>query len=83
MTQNSAFRMDGGMAISGAVTLQQGSNGFFNNGAGGLNVVSGGVTCPWTTNAAAHVSAPQKVLLSPSGPQAATIGTVSPDCLTF
>ena len=83
VTQNSAFRMDGGMSISGALTLQQGSNGFFNTNAGGLNVVASGVSCPFTTNAASHVSAPQKVLRSPSGPQAVTVGTVSPDCLAF
>ena len=83
VTQNSAFRMDGGMSISGAVTLQQGSNGFFDTDAGGLNVVTGGVECPCTANAASHISAPQKVLRSPSGPQAVTIGAVSPDCLTF
>jgi len=83
VTQNSAFRMDGGMSISGAVTVQQGSNGFFNNAAGGLNVVTGGVMCPWTTSPSSHVSAPQKVVLSPSGPQAVTIGNVSPDCVAF
>jgi hypothetical protein len=81
--QNSAFRMDGGITITGLVSLQQGSNGFFNNNAGGLNVVGNGVRCPWTTNAGSHVSAPQKVLFSPTGAQAVTVGDVSPDCLGF
>ncbi len=83
VSQNSAFRMDGGISISGAVTLEQGSNGFFNNSAGGLNIVAGGITCPWSTSPSAHVSAPAKVLLSAAGPQAVTIGAVSPDCLGF
>jgi hypothetical protein len=80
VTQNSAFRMDGGMSISGAVTLQQGSNGFFDDDRGGVNVVTGGVSC---ATAGSHISAPQEVLLSPTGPQAVKTGAVSPDCLTF
>jgi hypothetical protein len=82
--QNSTFRMDGGMNIAGGVNLLQGSNGFFNNANGGLNVVSGGVSCPFTNNSASHVAAPQKVILSAGGnTSAVTIGYASPDCLGF
>ena len=50
VAQNSSFRMDGGMSISGIVTLSQGSNGFFNISAGGTNTVTGTVKCNGSTS---------------------------------
>jgi hypothetical protein len=84
--QNSSFRMDGGMTISGVVQILQGSNAFFNKsaGAGSKNIVAGGVTCPGV-NAASHVAAPANVVTSSSAgaPSAVTIGTTPPACLSF
>jgi len=81
--QNSSIRMDGGITVTGTAKLTQASNGFFNVSNGGLNVVTLGVTCPFTTNAASHVAGNSLVLLTSSGPSAVMIGNVSPDCLGF
>jgi hypothetical protein len=50
--QNSSFRLDGGISISGGVSLIQGSNGFFNKSATGTNAVT--VTCAGTNSS--HVA---------------------------
>jgi hypothetical protein len=44
--QNSSFRLDGGITITGGVTILQGSNGFFNKSVGGTN--SATITCAGT-----------------------------------
>jgi hypothetical protein len=54
--QNSSFRMDGGMSISGGVAIIQGSNGFFNKSAGGTNSVA--VTCAGSSS---HIAGPGNV----------------------
>jgi hypothetical protein len=46
--QNSSFRLDGGISISGGVTILQGSNGFFNKSATGTNAAT--VTCAGTNS---------------------------------
>ncbi len=83
--QNSSFRLSGGVAITGAVTLQQGSNGFLNVGNGGAvsnQTVSGGITCPFTTVPASHVAAPTKV--TPAVTMATSFSSAtSPQCLPF
>jgi hypothetical protein len=82
--QNSSVRMDGGITVNGSVTLAQASNGFFNLGNTGSNVVTGGVLCPFSTNQAAHVTGSAKtVQLSPGGAIAVTFGTAANDCLSF
>jgi hypothetical protein len=83
--QNSSFRMDGGMTISGLVQLAQASNGFFNVANGGKNVVAGGVTCTGTAaGAASHIAGPANVVTSSGGSTSAvTIGTTPPACLGF
>jgi hypothetical protein len=81
--QNSSLRMNGGATVTGAVSLSQGSNGFFNTADGGQNVVTGGVSCPFTSTPASHVAGNTKVLLTPGGSSAVTIGMTSPDCLGF
>jgi hypothetical protein len=55
--QNSSFRLDGGISITGGVSLIQGSNGFFNKSLGGTNSVA--VTCTGTDSA--HVAGPANV----------------------
>jgi len=83
VAQNSAMRMDGGITVTGAVKLTQASNGFFNVSNSGENIVTLGVTCPFTTNASAHVAGNANVLLMSGGASAVTIGNTSPDCLGF
>ncbi|HUK58418.1 MAG TPA: hypothetical protein VLV50_04245 [Stellaceae bacterium] len=83
--QNSSFRLSGGVAITGAVTLQQGSNGFLNLANGGSaaqQTVSGGISCPFTAVPGSHVSAPTKVTPNPT--MATSFGSaISPQCLQF
>jgi len=81
VSQNSSFRLSGGVSISGSVTLGQGSNGFFNLSRGGSNSVAGGVTCPWTSAASSHVTAGA---LSPAAPIAADLQSATrTQCLPF
>jgi hypothetical protein len=85
VAQNSSFRLSGGVSISGGVTLQQGSNGFLNTNNGGSATnqsVSLGITCPFTTVPASHVSSPTKV--SPPVSMASSFASAtSPQCLPF
>jgi hypothetical protein len=55
--QNSSFRLDGGISISGGVDVIQGSNGFFNKSNGGTNSVT--ITCAGTDSS--HVAGPANV----------------------
>ena len=71
--QNSSFRMDGGMTITGTVTLGQSSNGFFNKVLGTNSVTK--VTCAGTNTS--HVGGPASV--SP----AVTIVTTGSGCYAF
>jgi hypothetical protein len=82
--QNSSIRMDGGITVNGSVTLAQASNGFFNLGNTGSNVVTGGVLCPFSTNQAAHVTgSATTVQLTQGGAIAVTFGTAANNCLRF
>jgi hypothetical protein len=54
--QNSSLRLQGGVEITGAIFLLQGSNGFFNKSNGGTNDVSDGVSCPWVNIPSAHIA---------------------------
>ena len=81
VAQNSSFRLSGGVAISGSVTLGQGSNGFFNSKAGGTNTVTGGLTCPWNAVPSAHVTGGS---LNPAPPVAADFQSATRNqCLPF
>jgi hypothetical protein len=87
VSQNSSFRLEGGVSITGALLLSQGSNAFFNGSNGFLstgvaNVISGNVTCPFTAMPASHVSGPKSV--SPSVSLSTNFfSTSSPTCLSF
>jgi hypothetical protein len=48
VVQNSSVRLDGGLTVTGTVTLSQGSNGFFNRSSGGANNAVTTVTCGGT-----------------------------------
>jgi hypothetical protein len=83
VAQSSTVRMDGGITVTGTVTITQASNGYFNTSIGGQNIVTGGVSCPFTATPGARIAGPSKVLLSPGGASAVTIGNTSPDCQQF
>ncbi len=81
VAQNSSFRLQGGVSITGAVALAQASNGFFNTTAGGTNTVSVGVSCPFNAIPNAHVV---PGTLSPPPPMAVSFSSASnPQCLPF
>jgi hypothetical protein len=101
--QNSSIRVSGGVTMAGAapsacalnggtlsstIVIQQESNGFFNLGAGGSDVISGGgsVSCVFTSFPNAHVNG--KGNIAPAGAQPVMIGNLtqalnatSPGCL--
>lgn len=80
--QNSVFHLSGGATVTGAVTLVQGSNGFAAMNNGGVNDVTSGISCPFTSVAAAHFAAPANV--SPSVAAASGFNSAtSPQCLPF
>lgn len=79
--QNSSFRLSGGTAISGTLTLAQGSNGFFNVSKGGTNAVAGGVSCPWITVPSAHINAANLSPLPIIAPS--FLGAAKDQCLPF
>ena len=84
VAQNSSFRLNGGVSISGTggVRLSQGSNGFFNISSGGTNSVSGGITCPFTAIAGAHVVG--QTAVTPNVALATSfLGATTPKCLPF
>ena len=86
IAQNSSFRLEGGVLVTGQVTLSQGSNGFFNTSAGGTNVVTSGVVCPFTAIASAHVVAGNTNALSPTPNFATSFLSANPatkQCLPF
>ena len=56
VAQNSSFRLDGGVTISGQLKISQSSNGFFNLSQGGGNAVTA-ILCPFTSIPASHVAA--------------------------
>jgi hypothetical protein len=55
VAQNSSVRLNGGVTITGTLSIGQGSNGFFNRSKGSNAVTS--VLCPFTTVPAAHIVA--------------------------
>jgi hypothetical protein len=66
VAQNSSFRLQGGVNITGSLFLVQASNAFFNFSKGGTNTVSGQVLCLFVTVPAAHVALPDHVSPSPT-----------------
>jgi hypothetical protein len=56
VAQNSSVRFQGGVTVTGTLSISQGSNGFFNKTKGGSNAVTS-VVCPFTTVPAAHIVA--------------------------
>jgi hypothetical protein len=87
VSQNSSFRLEGGVVITGQVQLAQGSNGFFNRSQNPLvNTVSAGVLCAFTSIPASHVTISGPSLSPAISPPLATnmaSATVSPQCLAF
>jgi hypothetical protein len=88
VSQNSSFRMRGGMTINGSVTLAQGSNGFFNlsnNPGVANNVITGGVLCPFTTrqSSAVSVSGNAAVTMAGGSTSAVTFGSAPNNCSGF
>jgi hypothetical protein len=85
LLDNSAFRMEGGMTVNGAVSLQEGSSGKFKLTATGQNVITGGVLCPFTTTQASHVSVDMSAALLTLGgsTSAVTFGSAANDCLGY
>jgi hypothetical protein len=87
VSQNSSFRMEGGVAITGALDLAQGSNGFANltNNPSG-NKTPNSVTslsCAFSSIPAAHVTASSKTL-SPAPVLSTNFQTtVAGQCLSF
>jgi hypothetical protein len=89
VSQNSSFRMEGGVAITGTLSLAQGSNGFANlvNNPSG-NKTPNSVTslaCPFTSIPAAHVTASSKTL-SPAPSLSTNFQTTNQatsQCLSF
>jgi hypothetical protein len=80
--QNSSFRLQGGATVTGAITLTQSSNAFFNKSNGGTNTVSGGMLCPFGTVPAAYIAGPANV--SPAPVLASSIQSAEPNqCLPF
>jgi len=79
VAQNSSFRMDGGMTITGQVQIGHGSNGFFNKTAGGSNVVTAGVECLGSTS---HIVGPAAVTQTGGG-SAVTLVTTGAGCYGF
>jgi hypothetical protein len=83
--QNSSFRLSGGVAIGGSVTIKQNSNGFLNLNNGGTatqQTVSDGISCPFNNVPAAHISSPTDVM--PAVSMATSFGSaVTPQCLQF
>ncbi len=82
VAQNSSFRLEGGVAITGNVLLGQGSNGFFNKVNGGNDSVSGGVSCFFTTVPASHVVG-NAVVTPPFNTATSMSGATANQCLPF
>lgn len=83
-SQNSSFRLQGGVTITGKVALSQGSNGFFNAANGGSNVVTAGVSCPFANIPGAHLAPGTASGLSPTPVLAANFLSATPNqCLPF
>jgi hypothetical protein len=95
--QNSSFRLEGGVIITGVLDLNEGSNAFFNHTVNPLaNTVSNGgasssIICPFIAVAASHVfiaGANPAASLTPLPSLATTFSTGSPaagskQCLAF
>jgi hypothetical protein len=84
IAQNSSLRFLGGVSITGKVNLSQGSNGFFSIANGGTNVVTDGVSCPFTATPSAHIAAGNANTLSPT-PVLATsfLSAAGNQCMPF
>jgi hypothetical protein len=85
VAQNSSFRLEGGVTITGQINLAQASNGFFNKANGGVNSVNPGVVCGFTTVPASHVVGNAAVSQTPALTLATSMddaNTTNP-CLPF
>jgi hypothetical protein len=84
VAQNSSLRLEGGVQINGAITLTQGSNGFFNKTKGGVNNVTGGVACPFTLIPSSHVAGSTSVSATPPVVLSGSMTSTAPkQCLSF
>jgi hypothetical protein len=90
VAQNSSLRLEGGVTITGAIDLAQGSNGFVNlsktPGVSDANTVSAGISCAFTTVPSAHLQLGKNSLAAstPATVLATSLASAaSPQCLPF
>jgi hypothetical protein len=90
VAQNSSLRLEGGVDITGAIELAQGSNGFVNlsktPGVSDANTVSAGILCPFATVPSAHLQLGKNSLAAstPATVVATSLASAtSPQCLPF
>jgi hypothetical protein len=90
VAQNSSLRLEGGVTITGAVDLAQGSNGFVNRtktpGVTDPNTVTAGILCPFSVVPSSHlVIGTNSLAASTPATVLATSFTsaTSPQCLPF
>jgi hypothetical protein len=90
VAQNSSLRLEGGVDITGAIDLAQGSNGFVNRtktpGVTNPNTVSAGILCPFVSVPDSHLQLGNNSLAAstPATVVATSFaGATSPQCLPF
>jgi hypothetical protein len=90
VAQNSSLRLEGGVNITGAIDLAQGSNGFVNlsksPGVPDTNTVSAGILCPFVTVPDSHLQLGKNSLATSTPPTTEATsfaGATSPQCLPF
>jgi hypothetical protein len=87
VAQNSSLRFEGGVTVTGTISIGQGSNAFFNKTKGGSNAATS-VVCPFTTVPAAHIVAgssgnPAVTPFPNPSTVFATTSKAAKQCLTF
>jgi hypothetical protein len=81
VAQNSSFRLDGGVTITGELSISQASNGFFNVSKGGANDVTQ-VICSFTDIPGSHVAGTSAV--TPAVVASTNfLSTAANQCLSF
>jgi hypothetical protein len=90
VAQNSSLRLEGGVDITGAIDLAQGSNGFVNlsktPGIANANTVTAGILCPFATVPDSHLQLGKNSLAASTPPTTlatSLAGATSPQCLPF
>jgi hypothetical protein len=83
VSQNSSFRLDGGVTINGKVSLGQGSNGFVNASNTGTNSVTEGIICPFTAIPASHLAFSSGTLSPTPSLSDNYLSTEANTCLSF